>query len=55
MKLLHIFQFWTDLFENPFLCLSKRFWFYREKTPKGFRLITICGIAMVFDRPEISI
>ena len=51
MRLLHIFQYWTD----ASLWLSKRFWYFHEVTPKGFRLLTICGITMVFDRPDISI
>jgi len=51
MKLLHIFQFWTD----PKLYWAPRFWYHNEVTPKGYRLLTILGICFVFDTPEISI
>lgn len=48
MRLLHIFQFWT----YPSLWLTTRFWYWKETTPKGYLLLTICGIAMVFDRAD---
>lgn len=51
MRLLHLFQYWT----HTDLWFSKNFWYYKETTPKGYLLLTICGIAMVFDRPERSI
>ena len=51
MRLLHIFQYWThtDLWFKP------SFWYFKETTPKGYTILSICGIAMVFDRPDISI
>jgi hypothetical protein len=48
MRILHIFQYWTQ----PELWIKPNFWYYNEVTPKGFRLLTVCGIAIVFDRPE---
>jgi hypothetical protein len=51
MKLLHIFQYWTQ----PNLWTKPNFWYYNEVTPAGFRLLTLFGFAMVFDRPERTI
>jgi hypothetical protein len=50
-NILQIFQFWT----YPNLWIAPSFWYRNEVTPKGFRLFCLCGICIVFDKPEKSI